>query len=350
MKILFLADEESKVYWEYFKKEDFKDIDIIVSCGDLNPSYLSFLTTMVGIPLLYVHGNHDDKYKDKPPEGCISIEDKVYVYEGVRFALLFVGILGFGLAGAAIATVCGEYIGGFFPVIYFARKNGSLLRLGRTRFDGQVLIKTCINGSSELMTNLSSSIVNSLYNIQLMKIAGENGVAAYGTIMYVNFVFISIFFGYSIGSAPIISFNYGAGNHDELKNMFKKSLSLIAVWGISIAALAQILAGPFAGIFVGYDKELLAMTINGFRIYCLVYLINGFNIFGSSFFTALNNGIVSAVISFMRTLVFQILAIMILPVIFGINGIWSAIIVAEGLTLCITVYFMVRQRTHYKYV
>lgn len=264
--------------------------------------------------------------------------------------LLFVGILGFGLAGAAIATVCGEYIGGFFPVIYFARKNGSLLRLGRTRFDGQVLIKTCINGSSELMTNLSSSIVNSLYNIQLMKIAGENGVAAYGTIMYVNFVFISIFFGYSIGSAPIISFNYGAGNHDELKNMFKKSLSLIAVWGISIAALAQILAGPFAGIFVGYDKELLAMTINGFRIYCLVYLINGFNIFGSSFFTALNNGIVSAVISFMRTLVFQILAIMILPVIFGINGIWSAIIVAEGLTLCITVYFMVRQRTRYKYV
>ncbi|WP_455721642.1 MATE family efflux transporter [Agathobacter sp.] len=264
--------------------------------------------------------------------------------------LLFVGILGFGLKGAAIATVCGEFIGGLFPILYFSRENSSLLRLGKTQFDGQVLIKTCINGSSELMTNLSSSVVGSLYNIQLMKIAGENGVAAYGTIMYVNFVFIAIFFGYSIGSAPIISFHYGAGNHSELKNMFKKSLSLIAIWGLSLAILAQILASPFARIFVGYDKELLAMTINGFRIYCLVYLINGFNIFGSSFFTALNNGVISAVISFMRTLVFQIGAIMLLPIVFEINGIWGAIIVAEALTLCITVFFFVKQRTRYHYI
>lgn len=264
--------------------------------------------------------------------------------------LLFVGILGFGLKGAAIATVCGEFIGGLFPILYFSRENSSLLRLGKTHFDGQVLIKTCINGSSELMTNLSSSIVGSLYNIQLMKIAGENGVAAYGTIMYVNFVFIAIFFGYSIGSAPIISFHYGAGNHSELKNMFKKSLSLIVIWGVSLAILAQILAGPFAKIFVGYDKELLEMTINGFRIYCLVYLINGFNIFGSSFFTALNNGVISAVISFMRTLVFQIGAIMLLPVVFGINGIWGAIIAAEALTLCITVFFFARQRNRYHYI
>lgn len=264
--------------------------------------------------------------------------------------LLFVGILGFGLAGAAVATICGEMIGGLFPVFYFSRKNSSLLRLGKTQFNGRILMQTCVNGSSELMTNLSSSIVNSLYNIQLMKFAGENGVAAYAAIMYVNFIFIAIFLGYSIGSAPIISYHYGAGNHGELKNLYKKSLQLVGSWGILLFILAQLLATPLAKLFVGYDSTLLAMTQIGFRIYSLVYLINGFNIFGSSFFTALNNGVVSAVISFLRTLVFQIGAVLILPVVFGgINGIWSSVTVAELLTLCITITFFVRQRRKYHY-
>lgn len=264
--------------------------------------------------------------------------------------LLFVGILGFGLAGAAVATVCGEMIGGLFPVFYFSRKNSSLLRLGKTQFNGRILMQTCVNGSSELMANLSSSIVNSLYNIQLMKFAGENGVAAYAAIMYVNFIFIAIFLGYSIGSAPIISYHYGAGNHGELKNLYKKSLQLVGSWGILLFILAQLLATPLAKLFVGYDSTLLAMTQIGFRIYSLVYLINGFNIFGSSFFTALNNGVVSAVISFLRTLVFQIGAVLILPVVFGgINGIWSSVTVAELLTLCITITFFVRQRRKYHY-
>ena len=191
---------------------------------------------------------------------------------------LFVGVWGFGLAGAAIATVCGELIGGLFPVIYFSRKNSSLLHLGKTHWNGRVFLQTCINGSSELMTNLSSSIVNSLYNIQLMKFAGENGVAAYGTMMYINFVFLAIFFGYSIGSAPIISYHYGSGNRDELKNLFKKSLTLVGTWGIMLALLSQLLASPLSKLFVGYDAELFAMTRHGFRIYCLAYLINGFNI------------------------------------------------------------------------
>ena len=264
--------------------------------------------------------------------------------------LLFVGILGFGLPGAAVATVFGEMIGGLFPVFYFSRKNSSLLRLGKTQFNGRILIQTCVNGSSELMTNLSSSIVNSLYNIQLMKFAGENGVAAYAAIMYVNFIFIAIFLGYSIGSAPIISYHYGAGNHGELKNLYKKSLQLVGFWGILLFVLAQLLATPLAKLFVGYDSTLLAMTQIGFRIYSLVYLINGFNIFGSSFFTALSNGVVSAVISFLRTLVFQIGAVLILPIVFGgINGIWSSVTVAELLTLCITITFFVRQRRKYHY-
>ena len=263
---------------------------------------------------------------------------------------LFIAVLGFGLAGAAIATVCGELIGGLFPIFYFSRKNSSLLKLGRTKFNGSILLKTCTNGSSELMTNLSSSIVNSLYNIQLMKFAGENGVAAYGTMMYINFVFLAIFFGYSIGSAPIISYHYGSGNHDELKNLFKKSLTLVGTWGIMLALLSQLLASPLSKLFVGYDAELFAMTEHGFRIYCLAYLINGFNIFGSSFFTALNNGVISAAISFLRTLVFQIIMILLLPTLLGINGIWSAVGIAELMTLCVTITFFIKQRKKYHYV
>lgn len=262
---------------------------------------------------------------------------------------IFVGVLGLGLTGAAVATVCGEFIGGLFPILYFTRPNSSLLRLGKTHFNERILLQTCINGSSELMTNLSSSIVNSLYNIQLMRFAGENGVAAYGAIMYVNFIFVAIFLGYSIGSAPVISFHYGAGHHDELKNLFQKSLRLIGCWGLMLAVISQFLAIPLSTLFVGYDAELLAMTRHGFRIYCLVYLFNGFNIFGSSFFTALSNGGVSAAISFLRTLVFQIAAVLILPAILGINGIWSAVSAAELLTLCVTVSFLIWQRNKYHY-
>ena len=254
------------------------------------------------------------------------------------------------MPGAAIATVTGECIGGFFPIFYFARKNSSLLKLGKTKFDGVVLLKTCTNGSSELMTNLSSSLVNSLYNLQLMKYAGENGVAAYGAIMYVNFIFISIFLGYSVGSAPIVSYHYGAGNRDELKNMFKKSTSLIAIWGILLVLLAHAIAGPLTKIFVGYDAELFALTKHGFLIYSFTYLINGFNIYGSSFFTALNNGLISALISFLRTLVFQLSAVMLLPLILGLDGIWGAIIVAEAITLCMTLFFVFSQRKKYGYL
>lgn len=262
---------------------------------------------------------------------------------------LFVAVFGLGLKGAAIATVCGEIIGGLVPILYFAGRNHSLLRLGRTSFDAGSILKTCTNGSSELMTELSSSVVTVLYNTQLMKIAGENGVAAYSTIMYVNFIFVAIFLGYSLGSAPIISFHYGAGNHDELKNMRKKSLRLIAVWGIGMTIISHIFALPFARFFVGYDSELLAMTIHGFRIYAFVYLLNGFNIFGSSFFTALNNGMVSATISFLRTLVFEVICILLLPVFFGIDGIWSAVLVAEALALCVTNFFLITKRSRYHY-
>ena len=262
---------------------------------------------------------------------------------------LYIAVFHWGLAGAALATATSEFIGGLFPIFYFARKNNSLLRLGKLHFDGHILLKACTNGSSELMTSLSTSVVNALYNFQLMRFAGEDGVAAYGTIMYVNFIFVAIFLGYSIGSAPIIGYNYGAGKHAELKNMLRMSLRLVGIWGIALVILSQFMASPLAAIFVGYDRELSLLTCRGFRIYALTFLVNGFNIFGSSFFTALSNGAVSAIISFLRTLVFQVAALLLLPVIFGIDGIWSAVLVSELLTLVLTIWFLIRKRAVYHY-
>lgn len=262
---------------------------------------------------------------------------------------VFIVIFQWGLAGAAIATAASQVVGGVFPFFYFLRKNDSLLRLTKAKFEGRVFLKTCTNGSSELMTNLSSSIVSILYNLQLMKLAGENGVAAFGTIMYVNFIFIAIFIGYSIGSAPLIGYHYGAGNHDELKNLFRKSLFLMGFFGIILVGLAEALAIPLSQIFVGYDAELFDLTCHAFRYYAFSFLVIGFNIFASAFFTALSNGIISAAISFLRTFVLQVAMIFLLPLIFELDGIWMAITVAESLTLIITIVFLVTQRKHYHY-
>ena len=262
---------------------------------------------------------------------------------------LFVGVFKWGIEGAAAATAASQIIGGVIPLIYFFAKNSSLLRLTKAGLDGRIFVKTCTNGSSELMTNVSMSLVNMLYNYQLMKFAGENGVAAYGVIMYVNLIFIAIYIGYSIGIAPVIGFNYGAQKHMELKNVFKKSLILISVWSVILTAGAMLLAPFLSKVFVGYDAELFEMTKNGFRLYAVSFLIMGFNIFGSAFFTALNNGGVSAAISFLRTLLFQIVAVLLLPIWFGLNGIWISITVAEVMALIVTIVFFITKRKKYHY-
>lgn len=262
---------------------------------------------------------------------------------------LLVGVLKYGLTGAAAATAASQIIGGIVPIIYFTAKNNSLLRLTKCRFYGKILLKTVTNGSSELMTTISSSLVNMLYNLQLMKLAGENGIAAYGVIMYVNFIFIAIFLGYSIGSAPVIGYHYGAGNHKELKGLLKKSLVITAVCGIILTAAALIFAPALSKIFVGYDNKLFSLTLNGFRLFSLSFIITGFNIFASSFFTALSNGFVSAAISFSRTLLFQIASVLLLPLIFGINGIWLSIVAAEALALVVTSAFLIKNKKRYNY-
>lgn len=254
-----------------------------------------------------------------------------------------------GLVGAAVATAVAQIIGAIIPIVYFARPNNSLLRLGKCKFDGKALLRTCTNGSSELMSNMSMSIVNMLYNLQLMNYAQEDGIAAYGVVMYVNFIFISVFIGFVIGTAPIIGYNHGADNRVELKNVFRKSLVILGGFAFLMTAIAELLAAPMSGIFVSYDQTLLEMTTRGFMIYSLSFLLCGFNIFGSSMFTALNNGLVSAVISFLRTLVCQIAAVLILPVFFGLDGIWWSIVAAELAALILTVFCFVLFRKRYHY-
>lgn len=263
---------------------------------------------------------------------------------------LFIAVLGWGVAGAAAATALGQCVGGLIPFVYFARKNSSRLALVKTKLLGGALLRTCTNGSSELVSNISMSSVGMLYNAQLMKVAGENGVAAYGVILYVNFIFIAIYLGYAYGSAPIVAFNYGAGKKAELQNVLKKSLKLLLGTGIVLLSIGVLFAGVLSGLFVGYDAQLYAMTVRGLRFYAVSFLLSGFNIYGSSFFTALNNGVVSAVISFLRTVVFEVAAVLILPLFFGLDGVWCAITVAELASILITIGAFSALRRRYQYL
>lgn len=263
---------------------------------------------------------------------------------------LFVVVFRWGLVGAAVATAIAQVVGAVIPLVYFARPNKSLLRLGKFCFDGKVLLQTCTNGSSELMTNLSLSVVSILYNLQLIHYAGEDGIAAYGVIMYVNLFFLSVFIGFSIGTAPLIGFNFGADNRKELKNLLRKSLVVLGVSSVLMLVSALVLAKPLSQIFVGYDQTLMDMTIRGFMIYSLSFLLCGYNIFGSSLFTALNNGLISALISFVRTLLCQIVAVMTLPLIFGLDGIWASVVAAEVTALMLTTFFVLKYRKRYHYL
>lgn len=262
---------------------------------------------------------------------------------------LLVGVFDWGLVGAAAATAISQLIGGIIPLVYFFRPNTSLLRLGKAEFDGKALLKTCTNGSSELMSNISMSLVGMLYNIQLMSYAGEEGVAAYGVLMYVNFAFISIFIGYVVGVSPVISYHYGAGNTDELKSLLRKSILLLSISSVAMLLAGELLALPLSKLFVGSNPYLLEMTLRGFRIFSFSFLFAGFAIFGSCFFTALNDGLTSAIISFLRTLIFQTAAVIILPLIWHLDGIWASIIVAELMAVVVTVIFLVAKRKKYRY-
>ena len=284
---------------------------------------------------------------EKPTFGLI-----ISVVSGVSNMLLdylLIYIFKMGILGAALATGISQVIGVIVPIVYFVTKKNKILQFTKTKFELKPILKSCANGSSEMLTNLSMSLVNILFNAQLMKYAGSDGVVAFGIIMYVGFIFSGTYLGYSIGTAPIIGYHYGAENKDELKNLLKRSVILIAVTSFVMTGLAEILSKLLASIFVSYDEGLLNMTTNAIRIFSTSYLISGFNMFSSSFFTALNNGFVSAAISFFRTLVFQVIMILLLPRIWGINGIWLAVTFAELLSLFVSIMFLAKNRKKYEY-
>lgn len=254
------------------------------------------------------------------------------------------------LIGAAIATAMSQVVGGVVPLVYFVRENRSILRIGKANFDGRIILKATTNGSSEFMSNVSMNIVGMLYNIQLMKYAGENGVAAYGVMMYVSMIFSAMFVGYSIGTAPVIGYHYGAQNHAELKSLLKKSVVIIGVLAVGMLIAGEALAVPLTNLFVGYDAVLMDITVSGFRIFAVSFLFMGYAIYGSCFFTALSDGLTSAIISFLRTLVFQVAAVLLLPPVLDISGIWYSIIVAEFMAMALSAIFVVAKRKEYHYM
>ena len=284
---------------------------------------------------------------EKPTLGLI-----VTVIAGVANMVLdalFIVVFRWEVVGAAAASGISQCVGSIIPLIYFCRKNDSLLRLGKTRFDGRALFSTCTNGLSELVTNISMSVVSILYNFQLMRFAGENGVAAYGAVMYISFMFVAVFLGYSAGSIPVVGYHYGAQDHAELKGLFRKSNVIITVASLLLATVAFVLAAPMARLFVGDEPVLLEMTVRAFRFYAVSVLFSGFGIFGSAFFTALGDGFVSAAISFLRTLVFQIASVLILPIFWELDGVWYSQFVAEILAMLVTFGFYRAKRSHYHY-
>ncbi len=262
---------------------------------------------------------------------------------------LLVGVLPWGVVGAALATGISQSVGGLFPVFYFARPNTSALELTKAKLHGPILGKVCVNGSSELLSNIAMSVVSMLYNMQLLHYAGEDGVAAYGVLMYVNMIFLAMFIGYSMGSAPIVSYHYGANNHGELRSLRKKSLVIMGCFSVLMLGAGEILAEPLSRIFLSYDEKLLEMTLRAFLIFSFSFLFAGLAIWGSSFFTALNNGPVSAAISFLRTLVFQVAAVLIMPIFWGVDGIWMSIVLAELVAALVAMIFLVCLRKKYQY-
>ena len=262
---------------------------------------------------------------------------------------LFMAVFRWGIVGAALASALGQIVGGVVPLLYFARKNTSRLMLCKPEWDGKALVRVCTNGASELMSNISMSVVSMFYNAQLMKYAGENGVAAYGTIMYVNFIFLAVFVGYATGAAPVMSFHYGAGNTKELNSLLKKSSVIILVSSAVMFVISEFMANPLASAFVGYDETLLEMTVHAFSIYAFSFIFAGVSIYGSAFFTALNDGLTSALISFLRTLLFQSAAVMILPLIWGLDGIWYSIVAAEFMAVVVILIFLVLKHKKFRY-
>ena len=304
---------------------------------------------LLGVPASVIQYEFQNLYvtAGKPKLGLYST-----IASGVTNIVLdavFVAGFSWGLIGAAFATILSQWLSAIFPIIYFSRKNSSLLKFVKAKFDWNALLKICTNGFSELLNNISMTIVSLIYNAQLLKYAGTDGIAAYGVLMYINFLFMSIFIGYTVGVSPCISFHYGAQNHREIKSLLIKSYVILGACSLLMFTSSELMAKPISRLFVGYDKGLFDMTLRGFFLFSFGYLFSGFALFGSSFFTALNNGPVSAFISFMRTIVFELTLVFLLPVFWDIDGIWLSVVIAELLAAFLGIFFVIIKRRTYHY-
>lgn len=304
---------------------------------------------MLGIPMFMLQNTFQSFFTvaEKPLHGFLFVAGAGIA--NILLDALFIPVLKMEVEGAAIATLIGYFIAGGLPILFFIFKKDIHFHLGKAELDWRDLFKTFGNGSSEFVSNIASSVVSICYNAQLLIYAGPKGVSAYGIVMYCSFLFMAIFMGYSIGIAPFVSYNYGAGNTKELHNIFKRSLITIGVAGVIMFALGELIGPYFCMGFANSDAELLEISINSIRIYSFVFLTCGFSIFGSSFFTALNNGLVSAIISFVRTVVFEIVCVFLFPLAWGINGVWASAPFAEIGCIVMTVYFFVSMRKKYQY-
>ena len=304
---------------------------------------------LLGVPACIIQFEFEALYSTSGKSKMGLYSTVISGLTNIALDALFLGVFSWGIVGAAVATVISQYIGGIIPITYYGRKNKSLLRLVRCKLRFKEMIKVCTNGSSEMVNNISISIVSLLYNVQLLKYAGDDGIAAYGIMMYINFLFTAVFWGYVSGMSPAISFNYGAKNHKELHSLLKKSLVILTLTSIFMFLSSITLAAPITKIFVNYDNHLLDITIRGFYMFSFLFLFSGLAIFSSSFFTSLNNGLVSAIISFSRVFLFQIPSVIILPHIWGLDGIWISVVVAEILTVLMGGIFGIAYRKKYKY-
>ncbi|HBM70839.1 MAG TPA: MATE family efflux transporter [Firmicutes bacterium] len=304
---------------------------------------------MLGVPMFMLQNVFQSFFatSEKPLVGFAFIAGAGI--SNICLDALFVGVMGLEVEGAGIATLIGYFIAGILPIFYFIFKKGLNINLGKTKLEWKPLLKASFNGSSEFVSNIASSIVSMCYNAQLLIYAGPKGVSAYGVIMYISFAFMAIFIGYSMGIAPFVGFNFGANRNDELHNIFKRSMIIIAITSVAMFALSELVGPYFCQGFARNDKELLSLSIESIRIYSFVYLTCGFSIFGSSFFTALNNGLVSAIISIVRTLLFEIVCILTLPLLLGVYGIWAAGPIAEIGSSILTLYFFIKEKKRYYY-
>ena len=283
---------------------------------------------------------------EKPRLG-LAVTAGAGVMNMVLDAILVAGF-GLGLKGAAWATFSSQVFGGIVPVFYFAFKNSSLLRFTKTKFYFRAIVKSATNGASEFLSNVSASVVIILYNEQIYRFAGDAGVAAYAAIGYVSMIFFSVFMGFAVGATPVIGFNYGAQNRNELKSLFKKCLIVVGVAGLSMTVLSEALAVPLVKIF-NYSDDVTAITLRGHYIFSISYLIGGFGVFGSALFTALNNGLISGLISMVRTLALRIVAVITLPLLWGLDGVWASAAISEIIALAVTFIFVFAYRKKYGY-